>query len=55
LRPYIIGIDIVEINPMNDIGAEGSAIRRAASYSMAARTSSWILFDFLGAIRQSRR
>ena len=42
----IVGIDIVEINPMNDIGS---------GYSMAARVSSWILFEFLSAIRESRR
>lgn len=42
----IVGIDIVEINPMNDVGS---------GYSMAARVSSWLLFEFLSAIRESRR
>ena len=42
----IVGIDIVEINPMNDTGS---------GYSMAARVSSWVLFEFLSAIRESRR
>jgi agmatinase len=42
----IVGIDIVEINPMNDIGS---------GYSMAARTSSWVLFEFLAAIREALR
>ena len=42
----IIGVDIVEINPMNDIGN---------GYSMAARTSSWILFEFISAIQESKR
>jgi agmatinase len=41
----IIGIDIVEINPMNDIGS---------GYSMSARVSSWILFEFLAAIHEAR-
>lgn len=45
-RGRIAGLDIVEINPMNDIGQ---------GYSMAARTSSWILFEFLSAIQESRR
>lgn len=45
-RGRIVGIDIVEINPMNDTGK---------GYLMAARTSSWILFEFLSAIRESRR
>ncbi len=42
----IAGIDIVEINPMNDIGT---------GYNMAARVSSWILFEFLSAIHESQR
>lgn len=42
----IVGVDIVELDPMNDIGN---------GYSMAARVSSWILFEFLSAIRESRR
>jgi agmatinase len=42
----VIGVDIVEINPMNDIGN---------GYSMAARTSSWILFEFISAIQESKR
>lgn len=42
----IAGIDIVEINPMNDIGNR---------YSMAARTSSWVLFELLSAIREAQR
>jgi arginase family enzyme len=45
-RGRIVGIDIVEINPMNDVGT---------SYSMAARVSSWVLFEFLSAIRESNR
>jgi agmatinase len=43
----IVGVDIVEINPMNDVGNGG--------YQMAARTSSWILFEFLSAIHEARR
>ena len=42
----IIGVDIVEINPMNDIGN---------GYAMAARTSSWILFEFISAIQEAKR
>lgn len=42
----IVGVDIVEINPMNDIGSV---------WSMAARVSSWVLFEFLSAIREARR
>lgn len=42
----IVGVDIVEINPMNDIGA---------GFSISARVSSWILFEFLSAIRESQR
>jgi agmatinase len=42
----VIGVDIVEINPMNDIGN---------GYSMAARTSSWILFEFISAIQEAKR
>ena len=42
----IFGLDIVEINPMNDTGS---------GYSMAARVSSWVPFGFLSAIRESRR
>jgi agmatinase len=45
-RGRVVGVDIVEVNPMND---------GAASYSMAARVSSWVLFEFLAAIRESRR
>lgn len=45
-KGQIVGIDIVEINPMNDIGS---------GYSMAARVSSWILFEFLAAIEENRR
>jgi len=45
-RGRIIGVDIVEVNPMNDA---------SSSYSMAARVSSWVLFEFLSAIRESRR
>ena len=45
-RGRIVGIDIVEINPMNDIGN---------GYQMAARTSSWILFEFIAAIQEARR
>lgn len=42
----IVGIDIVEINPMNDTGS---------GFSMAARVSLWVLFDFLSANRESGR
>jgi agmatinase len=45
-RGRIVGLDIVEINPMNDIGN---------GYQMAARVSSWILFEFLAAIHEARR
>ena len=45
-KGQIVGIDIVEINPMNDVGS---------GYSMAARVSSWILFEFLAAIDETRR
>ena len=45
-RGKIVGIDIVEINPINDVGI---------GYNMAARVSSWILFEFLSAINESQR
>jgi agmatinase len=45
-RGRIAGIDIVEINPVNDVGI---------GYNMAARVSSWVLFEFLSSINESRR
>ena len=45
-RGKIVGIDIVEINPVNDVGI---------GYNMAARVSSWVLFEFLSAINESQR
>ena len=42
----VVGFDTVEINAMNDTGS---------GYSMPARVSSWVLFEFLSAIRESRR
>jgi agmatinase len=45
-RGRIVGIDIVEINPINDVGI---------GYNMAARVSSWVLFEFLSAINESQR
>lgn len=45
-RGKIVGIDIVEINPINDV---------SIGYNMAARVSSWVLFEFLSAIRESQR